>query len=117
MNRNNIPGLDFVSVVKLNYFIEVPMRFIFLFLILSACSSTMPVLPKTSDVKVSRELPSGDCTAFGEIVGRSLSVKPDKEAMLEDLKEEAIKKGANYVMVETLGAQGSSIKGQAYNCK
>lgn len=93
------------------------MRFIFLVLILAGCSSAMPVLPKTSDVKVSRELPSGDCNSLGEVVGRSVSVKPDNEAMLEDLKEEAIKKGANHVMVETLGAQGSVIKGQAYNCK
>ncbi len=93
------------------------MKHLFLVMVLTACSSTMPVLPKTSDIKVSRELPSGDCTPLGTIVGNSNSVKPDKDAMLEDLKDEAIKKGANYVMVETLGAQGSAIRGQAYNCK
>jgi len=93
------------------------MKRLILALILTGCSSTMPVLPKTSDVKVSRELPSADCTPIGTVVGTSTGIKADKEAMLEDLKEEAIKKGANYVMVETLGAQGSAIKGQAYNCK
>jgi hypothetical protein len=93
------------------------MKRLFLVLLLTGCSSTMPVLPKTSDIKVSRELPSGDCAPLGSVVGSSSGIKADKEAMLEDLKEEAIKKGANYVMVETLGAQGSAIKGQAYNCK
>lgn len=93
------------------------MRYLFLLLILTGCSSAMPVLPKTSDVKVSRETPPENCDPLGPITGSSLAIKEDKEAMLENLKEEAIKKGANYVMVETLGAQGSSIRGQAYNCK
>lgn len=93
------------------------MKYLFLVFLLSGCASQMPVLPKSSDIKVSREAPSGDCESLGPIVGNSVDVKADKEAMLEDLKQEAIKKGANYVKVEMLGAQGSAIRGNAYLCK
>ena len=84
---------------------------------LSACASKMPVLAESSDIKVSRENPSGECETLGPIEGRSLSVNPDKEALLEDLKQEAIKKGANYVKFETFGAQGAAVRGTAYFCK
>ena len=93
------------------------MKFLIPILFLFGCSSKMPVLPETSDVKVSREVPADNCENLGPIEGRSTSINEDKTAMLEDLKMEAIKKGANFVKVETLGAQGSAIRGIAYLCK
>lgn len=81
----------------------------------TSCSSH-PVLPKTSDIKVSRNEADKDCKHLGAIEGRSYKMKATEEELLEDLKKEAISKGANFVKVETLGAQGGSIRGQAYFC-
>ena len=87
------------------------------FLISGCASSAYPVLAKASDVKVTRDEPPKDCESLGSIEGRSNKIKDTAEAVLEDLKQEAIKKGANFVKVETMGAQGSAIKGAAYYCK
>lgn len=83
--------------------------------VLFSCSSH-PVLPQKSDIKVSREEAGKDCKSLGVIEGRTTSVKGTPEEALEDLKSEAIKKGANYVKIETMGAQGTAIRGQAYYC-
>lgn len=84
-------------------------------LVLFSCSSS-PVLPQKSDIKVSRDEPSKDCKSLGAIEGRTTNVKGTPEDALEDLKSEAIKKGANYVKIETMGAQATAIRGQAYYC-
>ncbi len=81
-----------------------------------SCSSH-PVIPKTSDIKVTRDEPAKDCESLGSIEGRSTKIKDTYENVLEDLKLEAVKKGANFVKIETIGAQGTAIKGQAYFCK
>lgn len=81
----------------------------------TSCSSH-PVLPKTSDIKVSRDDAKESCKHLGAIEGRSYKVKATEEEILEDLKKEAISKGANFVKVETIGAHGGSIRGQAYYC-
>lgn len=86
-----------------------------LFLLATACSSH-PVLPKKSDINVSRDEAKSSCQSLGMIEGRSNLAQANNEAALEDLKEEAIKKGANYVKIETMGALGSAIRGQAYFC-
>ena len=79
------------------------------------CSSH-PVLPEKSDIKVSRENPDSDCKSLGPIEGRSIKINAKYEDALEDLKSEAIQKGANFVKVETLGALGGAIRGEAYFC-
>ena len=84
-------------------------------LFLFSCSSH-PVLPKASDIKVSRDEPAKNCKNLGAIEGRTTNVKGTPEDALEDLKSEAVKKGANYVQIETMGAQGTAIRGQAYYC-
>ena len=84
--------------------------------ILFSCSSH-PVLPKTSDIKVTRDEPAKGCEDLGSIVGRSSKVTDTPENVLEDLKQEAVRKGANFVKIETMGAQGTAIKGEAYFCK
>lgn len=85
-------------------------------LFIFSCSSH-PVLPKADDIKVSREEPGKDCLSLGSIEGRATSMAANAEAALEDLKQEAIKKGANYVKIETIGAQSTAIRGEAFFCK
>ena len=83
-------------------------------LTLAACSSH-PVLPQANDVKVSRENPSEKCKNLGFIEGRSDKINAKREEALEDLKSEAVRKGANYVRIETMGAH-SSVRGTAFFC-
>lgn len=85
-------------------------------LILFSCTSK-PVLPEKSDIIVSRsEAPLG-CENLGAIEGRSNKQNATPEEALEDLKGEAIKKGANFVKIETMGALSSSIRGSAFYCR
>lgn len=84
-------------------------------LFFTACSSH-PVLPEKSDIKVSRDMPSEKCKDLGPIEGRSIKINAKPEEALVDLKNEAIKKGADYVKIETIGAQSSVIRGTAYFC-
>lgn len=78
------------------------------------CASK-PLLEK-DDVKVTRDEPSKSCHHLGAIEGRTISTKGTREQALENLKEEAMKKGANFVKMETVGAQGTVVRGQAYHC-
>ena len=64
-------------------------------ILLGACS-TNPVLPKKDDIKISREAPTDACQDLGSIEGRTTKMNGKTEDALEDMKEEAIKKGANY---------------------
>lgn len=84
-------------------------------LLVSACSSH-PVIPEKDDIKVSREAPDSDCKSLGMIEGRTKKIKGTAEDALDDMKGEAIKKGANYVKMEMMGAQGTSVRGEAFFC-
>ncbi len=84
-------------------------------LFLASCSSH-PVLPQKTDIKVSREKPSDKCKNLGPIEGRSIKINAKPEDALDDLKAEAIQKGADYVKIETIGAQSSVVRGTAYFC-
>ncbi len=88
--------------------------YIILILVLSGCASK-PLIDH-DDIKVTRDEPSKSCQDMGAIEVRSISLKVDEKKLLEELKTEARKKGADYVKVETLGAQTTAIRGQAYNC-
>lgn len=90
--------------------------FIMLALILSSCGSH-PVLPTTKDITVSREAADKDCRDLGMIEGRSTKINATSEEVLEDLKKESVRKGANYVKVETMGAMNSALRGRAYFCE
>ncbi|MFN8791446.1 MAG: hypothetical protein ACK5Y2_08335 [Bdellovibrionales bacterium] len=83
-------------------------------LALVSCASK-PVLEK-DDVKLTRDEPSSRCQLIGPLEGRVLTATGTQEQALENLKEEAVKRGANFVKIESLGAQGTSVRGQAYNC-
>lgn len=82
---------------------------------LLSCSSH-PVLPEAKDIQVRREDAKANCKSLGAIEGRSTSSKGNAEEALEDLKKDAVRKGANYVKIETMGAQGTAIRGLAYFC-
>lgn len=96
------------------------MRFVLLavltFPLLTACSSH-PVLPTTKDITVSRDAAAAGCENLGAITGRSQKLNPTQDEVLEDLKAEAVRKGANFVKIETIGNMSSSIRGTAYFCK
>lgn len=83
-------------------------------LFLVGCASK-PILEK-EDIKVTRDKPSESCQDLGAIEGRVTSLKGTIEQAMEDLKSEAVKKGADFVQVETIGAQSSIVRGRAYNC-
>lgn len=84
-------------------------------ILLFACSSH-PVIPETKDIVVSRDEAKTSCKSLGSIEGRSTSLKANPEEALADMKQEAIKKGANYVKMETMGAQGTAVRGEAFYC-
>ena len=90
------------------------LRYIILVSALVGCSSK-PLLDK-DDVKLTRDEPAKSCKSLGSFEVRSISVKADEKQLMEDMKSEARKKGANFVHVDGLGAQGSSMRGEAFNC-
>ena len=75
-----------------------------------------PVLPETKDIQVSREAADKDCQSLGPVQGKTMSAKGTTEEALEDLKKDAVRKGANYVQIQTMGAMATSIQGEAYVC-
>ncbi len=85
-----------------------------IFGLVAGCASK-PILEKT-DIKLTRDEPSKSCKSLGPIEGRVISIKGTTEQAMEALKEEAVKKGADFVQVETIGAQSSIVRGHAYNC-
>lgn len=85
-------------------------------MLLVACSGH-PVLPTKNDIKVSRENAAKDCKNLGHIEGRAQgSTIGNSELALEDLKSDAVKRGANYVQINTMGALGTTIRGTAFIC-
>lgn len=81
---------------------------------LFGCASK-PILD-TDDIKLTRDEPSKSCKSLGPIEGRVSSIKGTLEQAMEALKLEAVKKGADFVKIETVGAQGQTVRGEAYNC-
>ena len=82
-----------------------------------ACSSRS-VMPDKDEIKVTREDPDPDdkCRELGKIMGRASTVKATREDVLEDLKQTAANKGANYLVVKQYSPQGTSVTGMAYEC-
>ena len=84
--------------------------------VFSGCGST-PVHLKKSDIKVTRSSPGPECKSLGPIEGRSIKLNPTQEQVMDDLKEEAIRKGANLVKAQTMGSLGGTIRGEAFFCE
>lgn len=89
---------------------------IFMGAALVGCASRS-VLPEAKEVKISRDAAGDDCREIGTITGNTSSTKGTREQALEDLKQEAANKGANYVMVKQYSAYGTSVTGVAYECQ
>ena len=81
-----------------------------------SCSST-PIIPSADSIKISREVPKDPaCKNLGRVQGKTISVKPDLNAAVEDMKKEAAYKGANYLVMETASVYETAVSGTAYNC-
>jgi hypothetical protein len=85
-------------------------------MVVAGCASRSVTADK-SDVKVSREEPAKDCTEVGNLRGTTLSAKGTQAQALEDLKQEAANKGANYVVVKQYSDNGTSVTGVGYICR
>ena len=79
------------------------------------CSSH-PIIPEGKNVTVSRDEAKKSCQDLGRVTGRTISVKPNLAAALEDMKKDAALKGANYVRMETASGMESAVAGTAYFC-
>lgn len=88
---------------------------LFVWFLVAGCSS-VPVLPEDIDVKVSREAPDENCKNLGIVLGTTQTASGTSEQALNDLKQDAARKGANYVQIETFSAFGSAAKGTAFFC-
>jgi Domain of unknown function (DUF4156) len=87
-----------------------------LVVVISGCGST-PLEPEKIKVKVEREAPSDkDCKEIGTVTGSTLTMKGTSSEAIEDLKQEAARKGANYVHLHNFSAVGSAVQGTAYFC-
>lgn len=84
--------------------------------ILSACSTTKPIVPDQKNVKVSREAAHEGCNSLGSVEGRVLTKSGTIEQAIEDMKLDAARKGANYVQMETASAYGTTTRGEAFDC-
>lgn len=88
---------------------------IFGLVFLASCSH-MSNLPDEDNVTISREDAKANCTFLGKLEGRSLSKVPKPEDALNDLKMEAVNKGANYLTVKEYSANRTAVTGLAYKC-
>lgn len=82
---------------------------------LSGCGS-QPIKPEAKNIKVTREDVDSDCKEIGLVEGRSLSATAAFESVLEDMKLDAARKGANVVKLETTSGTGTAVRGTAYVC-
>lgn len=105
-----------MNAKKVNVRISSIFVFAMLATLISGCSSRS-VLPDQKGVKVSREMPTNEaCKELGTVSGLTLSKVPSEAEALEDLKKEADRKGANYVVVKQYSEAGGAVTGIAYEC-
>lgn len=82
------------------------------------CAAHRSILPDPEEVRISREAPSSkkNCKEIGPISGTTQSTEATQEDALNDLKQEAANKGANYVVVKEYSSYGTAVTGVAYDC-
>ncbi len=85
-------------------------------LLLIGCSSTPPVKPMASNVKVSREVPAKGCEDLGTVNGRVKTIGGSFEEALNDMKLDAARLGGNYVQMGLTGGMSKSVNGRAFLC-
>lgn len=85
-------------------------------LVFTGCSS-QSIMPEKDDITVSRkEADKEDCKFISKVTGTSSSAKGTPKEVLEDMKQDAANKGANYIVVEKYSATGTAVTGKAYKC-
>ena len=82
---------------------------------LVACSHES-LTPQSSDVKASKENPSGDCREISKVTGSTMTAHGTAEQALEDMKKDAANRGANYVRIDQYSAYGTGVTGTAFRC-
>lgn len=93
------------------------MKFMPLVLLFLAGCASQSIMPEKDEVKVSREdADKEDCKFISKVSGNSVSIKATREQVLEDMKQDAANKGANYVVVKNFSDTGTSVTGLAYQC-
>lgn len=85
-------------------------------LLLTACAHRRPILPDVKSVLVAREAAPPECKEIGPVEGRTGSVRGTREDALDDLRQEAANRGANYLQVGTWSSYGTAVSGVAYVC-
>lgn len=89
--------------------------FALLFLGLAGCKG-YEILPEKIEVKVGREVPDDDCREIGPVNGSVAKISGTSEEALENMKKDAARKGANFVLYDSASATGTAMKGVAYSC-
>lgn len=84
-------------------------------LIFSGCKG-YEILPDKIEVKVGREVPDDDCREVGPVNGSVSKISGTSEEALENMKKDAARKGANFVLYESASGTGTAMKGIAYSC-
>ena len=83
------------------------------------CTSTLENEAETEPeelIKVSREIPMGNCEEIGLLRGTTMTVRGLEQNTLEDLKQTAIGKGANYLQIIEYSETETSSTGLAFMC-
>ena len=78
-------------------------------LLLGACSSTPPVKPEASNVKVSRQAPGSNCKDLGMVNGRVKTHSGSFEEAIADMQLDTARLGGNFVQMGITGGQGKSV--------
>jgi hypothetical protein len=85
-------------------------------LIFSSACSHQPIIPEAKNVVIAREMPSSKCTEIGAVKGYVATTTGTLEQAIEDMKLDAARRGANFVLMQSTGAMGTSASGTAYVC-
>lgn len=94
-----------------------------LFLLVSSSCAYFGISNSTSEapktvfsVKVSREDAKESCEAMGAVRGTYLGLKPNMRKALEDMRQKAFDKGANYVRLDSSTEAGTTVQGMSFKC-
>jgi hypothetical protein len=79
------------------------------------CSSKS-LTPEPKEVKMSRESANSECKELGRVTGTTMTAQGTSKEALDDMQNDAAKRGANYVKIEQYSGSGTSVVGVAYLC-
>ena len=67
-------------------------------------------------VKLTREDAKESCEALAIVKGTYLGLKPNRRKALEDMRQKAFDKGANFVRLDSQSEAGTTAQGMAFKC-